>query len=157
MFCPADTSPYPWMKFALQEYGTTGIVGPGSNARIGEYLKTVGLGPDDDTPWCSAFANWCMVQAGIPGTGKGNARSWLQWSEAKISLAAPVWGCVTILWREDPKSYKGHVGFYTGTTGNKIQLLGGNQHNSVSIKESPKSEVLGYRWPSSLPMPYVPG
>lgn len=157
MFCPLDTSPYPWMKFALEEYGTKGIVGPGSNARIGEYLKTVGMSPNDEIPWCSAFANWCMLQAGIPGTGKANARSWLNWKEAKMSLAAPVWGCVAILWRESPQSSKGHVGFYTGNTGTKVQLLGGNQSNSVSIKEFPKDHVIGYRWPASLPVPFGQG
>jgi len=156
MICPTDTAPFPWIKFALQEYGTKGIPGPGSNARVGEYLKVVGLGPDDETPWCSAFANWCMTQAGIPGTKSGLARSWLRWAEASQCLAAPVWGCVAILWRNKPTGPQGHVGFYVGRIGSNVVLLGGNQGNKVSAAEFPESRVLGYRWPARLPLPKSP-
>lgn len=156
MICPADLSPYPWIEYALQEYGTREVPGPGSNARIVEYLRVVGLGPSDETPWCSAFANWCMTQAGISGTGSGLARSWLMWSQANQCLAAPVWGCVTVLWREKRDGIKGHVGFYMGRRASKILLLGGNQGNRVCCSEYPVERVLGYRWPASLPLPESP-
>jgi uncharacterized protein (TIGR02594 family) len=156
MICPADLSPYPWLKYALQEYGTRTIPGPGTNARVGEYLRVVGLGPGDETAWCSAFANWCMNEAGITGTGSGLARSWLGWSEAKECLAMPVWGCVAILWRVRRDGPYGHVAFYVGSIGSKILLLGGNQANRVSCVEFSNDRVIGYRWPSSLPLPSSP-
>ncbi len=156
MICPSDVSPYPWMGYALQEYGTRAIPGPGTDARVAEYLKVVGFGQDDETPWCSAFANWCMKQSRIPGTGSASARSWLMWNQARECLANPVWGCVTILWREKRDGSKGHVAFYVGRVGPKIFLLGGNQGNRVSCAEYPIDRLLGYRWPAGLPLPNYP-
>lgn len=69
---PSDFTPYPWMQFAFQEYGQKEIKGTSDNPRIREYLKAVGIGGihgHDETPWCSAFANWCMTQANIRAPG----------------------------------------------------------------------------------------
>ena len=153
MFCPADFSPYPWLEYAFAEYGVRETAGAGTTANIARYLATVGLaGHSDETAWCSAFVNWCMEQAGIRGTGRANARSWLDWGG--ICLGFPTYGCVTVLWRESPTSWKGHVGFYMGREGSQVVLLGGNQGNAVSIRNYPESRVLGYRWPiSAMPLP----
>jgi uncharacterized protein (TIGR02594 family) len=122
------------------------VPGQGSNPRIDEYLKTVGMAPDDEISWCSAFVNWCIEQAELKGTGKANARSWLDWGEP----CEPQRGAVCVLWREDPKGWKGHVGFYMKHDAKKVQLLGGNQGNSVCNATYPIERVLGYRWPSGL-------
>lgn len=153
MFCPSDFTPYPWMEYAFQEYGVRETRGKGSTTNINAYLATCGLGPSDETSWCSAFVNWCMEQAGIPGTGRGTARSWLTWTEANQSLVSPVWGCVAVLWRESRSSWKGHVGFYQGREGDNLILLGGNQGDAVSIAAYPVDRLLGYRWPSRVPLP----
>jgi uncharacterized protein (TIGR02594 family) len=103
MFCPSDFTPYPWMKFALGEYGICEVDGPGRNSNIVAYLATVGLGDaNDETHWCSALVNWCMQQAGISGSSHCKARSWLTWSS--MCLGTPRYGCVTILWRGSPTS-----------------------------------------------------
>ena len=68
MYTPADFTPFPWMEYALQEYGTREIAGRRSNPRVEEYLRSVGNHGSDETAWCSAFVNWCMEQAGIRGT-----------------------------------------------------------------------------------------
>jgi hypothetical protein len=58
---------------------------PGSNPRIVGYLATCdGLAPaqrgNDDTAWCSAFANWCLVTA----KGKGTNAAWaLDWAAGR--------------------------------------------------------------------------
>jgi uncharacterized protein (TIGR02594 family) len=144
MMTPQNFSPYPWMQYALQEYGVREVAGSGTNPRIAAYLAVVGAGSSDETAWCSAFVNWCMQQAGILGTLKANARSWLKWGNA--CLAQPTYGAVTVLWRGNPNGWQGHVGFYAGSSGNHIVLLGGNQGNAVSLREYKKSRVLGYRW-----------
>jgi uncharacterized protein (TIGR02594 family) len=113
---------------------------------ISDFLRYAGISAaSDQTPWCSAFVNYCMEQAGIRGTRRANARSWLDWGE--MSMGLPEFGCVVVLWRESPSSIKGHVGFYTGFRGDKLLLLGGNQGHAVSVAEYPKSRLLGYRWP----------
>ena len=144
MMTPRDFSPYPWMKFALQEYGQREVSGAGTNPRIATYLAMVGQGPSDETAWCSAFANWCMHQAGLLGTMKANARSWLKWG---TTCGAPRYGAVTILWRGSPNSWQGHVGFFVGLNAHHVILLGGNQHNSVSLSQYSRHRVLGYRSP----------
>ncbi|MEI6709089.1 MAG: TIGR02594 family protein [Methylococcales bacterium] len=152
--CPIDFSPFPWMEYAFEEIGTKEISGTRDNPRIKEYLASVHLGhAHDETPWCSAFANWCMKQADIRGTGKPNARSWLTWGQANACLATPCFGAVTILWRGQRNGWQGHVGFYVGSWQGKISLLGGNQGNKVSIAEFNPNRVLGYRWPASYQLP----
>lgn len=155
MFCPADFSPYPWMEYALAAYGIREIPGQRSNPRIDQFLASVGMGPGDETAWCSGFVNWCMEQAGITGTGRANARSWLTWTGGGMCLAKPTWGCVTVLWRESPTSWKGHVGFAVGKTPDKITLLGGNQGDAVSIQDYDLDRVLEYIWPRGFPMSTV--
>jgi uncharacterized protein (TIGR02594 family) len=116
-----------------------------------EYLKTTGQQTNaDETSWCSAFVNWCMRQAGKPGTNNAAARSWLSYGQA---LGNPRPGCIVVLWRESPSSWKGHVGFFDGwDVGNRIRLLAGNQGGGVDwdevcVTSFPQERVLGYRWP----------
>jgi uncharacterized protein (TIGR02594 family) len=152
MFTPVDFSPYPWMKFALAEVGEAEVPGKGSNPRICEYLAAAGLAADpDETPWCSAFVNWCMGQAKIQGTGRANARSWLNWSDK--CLAAPRYGAVAVLWRERMNGAKGHVAFYVGENQGQLVLLGGNQGNQVKLSNYPRNRLLGYRWPPGYAIP----
>lgn len=157
-----DLAAYPWMRAALQEYGTQRVPGhPDANPRVLEYLKVVGLprkGKDDDESWCSAFANWCMKQVGIRGSMGGLARGWLRWGQV---LPQPVFGAITVLKRgHDPT--KGHVAFYIGQQAGKLLLLGGNQsmrdknvslQSIVSAKEYPADRLLGHRWPVGKPVP----
>lgn len=141
----------PWVAIAHGELGQRDYPGPRYNPRVVEYLNTTGLqGNKDETSWCSAFVNWCMVQARQRGTNNAAARSWLAYGQA---LSSPRPGCVVILWRDSPSSWKGHVGFFDGfDVGNRVRLLAGNQGGGVDWDEVcvalfPQERVLGYRWP----------
>jgi uncharacterized protein (TIGR02594 family) len=142
----------PWVTVARGELGQRDYPGPfHNNPRILEYLKTTGQQTNaDETSWCSAFVNWCMRQAGKPGTNNAAARSWLSYGQA---LGNPRPGCIVVLWRESPSSWKGHVGFFDGwDIGNRIRLLAGNQGGGVDwdevcVTSFPQERVLGYRWP----------
>lgn len=140
-----DSSPEaPWLEIARKELGVKEIEGIHNNERILEYQQTTTLAAkDDETPWCSAFVNWCMKQAGIAGTGSALARSWLKWG---LGLETPRLGCV-VVFRRPPDPNNGHVAFYLRTNGDAVEVLGGNQGNSVSIKEYLNTRVLSYRWP----------
>src|SRR5689334_4192018 len=99
----------PWMEIAKKELGQHEVAGAkNNNPRIMEYLRSVGNYPNDETPWCSSFVHWVMNQAGIKGTGRNTARSWLQWGKP---LASPEYGCITVLTRGE-STWQGHVGFY---------------------------------------------
>jgi uncharacterized protein (TIGR02594 family) len=137
-----------WMEFALGEVGTRESPGIADSPRVVEYLEAVDLSTQlrhDATPWCSAFANWCMKQAGIPGTGSAAARSWLDWGKP---LSTPKRGCIVVLWRKARDTPFGHVGFYMRASGNRVSLLGGNQGDMVSISPYSAARVLSYRWPA---------
>jgi uncharacterized protein (TIGR02594 family) len=137
----------PWLKIALAEQGVRAF-GPGaSNPRIREYHAGTPIeGYDDKASWCSSFVNWSLAKAGIQGTASALARSWLHWGEP---LEVPVVGCVTVLWRDDPSSWKGHVGFFQRIEGDRIYLFGGNQLEEVRVHSYPLATVLAYRWPTN--------
>jgi uncharacterized protein (TIGR02594 family) len=152
LYLPTDFTPFPWMEFALREYGIREISARGRTVNVEAYLRATGLGrSSDETPWCSAFVNWCMLMAGFPGTSQANARSWLDWGG--LSLNFPVYGCVVILWRDSVRSSLGHVGFFIKMQEDNLLLLGGNQRNAVSIQAYPKSRVIGMRWLEGFPIP----
>ncbi len=156
LLLPTDFSPYPWMEYALREYGIKGISARGRTVNVLAYLNTTGVGrSNDETAWCSAFVNWCMLMAGFPGTGKASARSWLDWGG--VSLKFPVYGCVVILWRGARNGPLGHVAFFMGMQDQNLLLLGGNQGNEVSIRSYSKERVIGMRWLAGFPIPNVIG
>lgn len=133
-----------WFDIAKGEIGQKEIPGEADNPRIVQYQQATSLrATDDETPWCASFVNWCLQEAGIAGTNSAAARSFLNWGR---EIKEPVPGCIVVLKRGN-SSWQGHVGFYVGTVGDRINLLGGNQGNSVSIKGYRREDVLGYRLP----------
>lgn len=137
----------PWLIVALDELadGVLEVPGPGSNPRILDYLATVGLSNvGDETPWCAGFVQWCLQQAGRPGTGRAAARSYLRWGR---QTTADV-GAVAVLWRGSPKGWQGHVGFVLDKDAATVTLLGGNQGDRVSVARYPVERVLDYRIPA---------
>jgi len=134
-----------WMPVALDEVGVSEIVGAEDNPRILEYHQATSLkASNDETPWCAAYVNWVLSQVNIEGTDRANARSFTHWG---LPLEEPKYGCIVVLKRGDNK-FNGHVGFYVNSLPNgRIQLLGGNQGNKVSVAAFKKSDVIAYRWP----------
>lgn len=141
------TTALPWLTTAFGELvaGVAEVPGSDSNLRILEYLRATSLGDGggDETPWCSAFVNWCFLINGIPRTRSAAARSWLDWGVK----SKPTLGAVTVLWRREETSPLGHVGFLIGWNGGAVHLLAGNQGNKVSVASFPIGRVLGYRMP----------
>ena len=135
----------PWLEVARGELGVAPFAEGLSNPRITEYhALTNTRGYDDKASWCSSFVNWCLAQVGVMGTGSALARSWLDWGEP---LDQPVPGCIAVLYREHPGSWKGHVGFFLMRDAQHVHLLGGNQLGEVREHSYPLEQVLSYRWP----------
>jgi uncharacterized protein (TIGR02594 family) len=138
---------FAWMPVARGELGVEEIRGSQHSPRIIEYLNSTNLDAGsasaDETPWCSAFVNWCVEQAGYAGTDSAAARSWLQWGKA---LESPRKGCIVVLSRGG-SAWTGHVGFFMGRGNETVQVLGGNQSDRVSVAEYGDSRVLGFREP----------
>ncbi len=161
----------PWYEIALEELAAcVAEQGHMAHPRILEYLATCndleeGEGERDSTPWCSAFVNWCLGQAGIEGTDSGWARSWAEWGEP---VDPPPLGAIAVWARgrtsSDEPVVTGHVSFLVEDLGHSLVVLGGNQSDCVCLKTYPKRgyltdtvdsgtpvrelyELLGYRWP----------
>ena len=104
-----------------------------------------------ETPWCAAFVNAVLKGSGGSGTGKLNARSFMEFG---TSTDSPQTGDVAVFWRGDPNGWQGHVGFYAGEVEKNgqtyVKVVGGNQNDMVSEKLYPKSRLLGYRRPPEV-------
>lgn len=109
--------------------------------------KAAGIKIDPSkTPWCAAFVNAVLGATGQEGTGRLNARSFLNYGTPTQS---PTQGDIVVFSRGN-SSWQGHVGFYVGEDETHIRVLGGNQGNKVSIARYPKSRLLGYRKPPQI-------
>ncbi|MCK5168759.1 MAG: TIGR02594 family protein [Bacteroidales bacterium] len=134
------------LKIAASQLGTKEISGNEDNPQIVKYSEETGITGinNDETPWCSTFINWCAEQAGLPMSGKANARSWI---DVGTTVQDPEPGDIVVFWRESPDSWKGHVGFFLGFNkdATRVFCLGGNQGNAVSILDYDVEKVLAYR------------
>lgn len=141
------SSQAPWMEIAKKELGQTEISGSKNNPRIIEYHKATSLqASDDETAWCSAFANWVMLKSSIKGTDSAAALSWQNWG---MKLDKPQYGCIVVF---DHGGGHGHVTFFDSFNGSNLRCLGGNQSNAVKYSVYSTNEVVAYRWPKDAPL-----
>jgi len=131
----------------VQEVG-----GSVDNPQIMAMLKLDASWPEEDeVPWCSAFANYVCWLCRHPRSKDLRARSWLTVGKGiDFDDAEP--GDIVVLQRgagEQPGpeviDAPGHVGFYAGRVGKLIEVLGGNQSDTVKISRYPRSRLLGIR------------
>ena len=139
-----------WLQIARGEIGTREGRGGANNPRVLEYLRGVGIHGNDTTPWCAAFARWCLDQAGINTQGiTGRAKSFSEASSME-RIDKPTHGCICVFHRP-PRPTSGHVGFFDGMKGGSIRLLGGNQSDAVNIKGYSTNRLVGFYWPAGQP------
>lgn len=153
---------YKWLKIAFGELNTAELPDPKENRRVTQYLKTCELSIDyinensDETPWCSAFANWCIEKSGYQGTNSAWALSWKNWGIPSSKRRGALAVFKRFVTRNGVKETHGHVGFYLGKDSkhpDKIKILGGNQGNPGFVKissypiKSDRYELIGFRKP----------
>ena len=164
-------APYPWIAVAQKELGQHETAGPSENQRIVQYFSTLsdfenlatdpkvkrlareekeqrvkemiaaGEKPRDDLhDWAWGFVEWTLNQAGISGAKSSDPDAWLKWGYA---IDGPKVGAVAIL----KGSENNHIGFVLRVDDQIVDLLAGNQSNSVSIRHVPRSNIADYRMP----------
>lgn len=107
---------------------------------------------DDETPWCASFVGAILAECGVQGTGRLNARSYLDWGrEVSVREAQP--GDIVVFWRGSPDAATGHVAFFDHVEGTEIYVLGGNQGNAVNVSPYPMSRLLSIRRYRQPPVP----
>lgn len=99
------------------------------------------------TAWCAAFVGAHLQRAGHSSGKTLAARGFETYG---VKLDKPRLGCIVVMWRNSPKSWTGHVGFYVKEDATHVYVLGGNQSDAVTVAKFPKSRVLCYRWPRKL-------
>lgn len=142
---PTDKTP-PWLEIAFTQHGVREIPGTPAHPKIVAYHATTTLrATSDEVPWCSSFANWCMISAGYEGTRDARARSWLDWGEP---LSGPRLGCVAVFAAPKRGPKAGHVAFWWMYRGElQAWVYGGNHGNSVGLGSYDQADLLGFRWP----------
>lgn len=133
--------------------GEKEISGGMDNPLILAMLKTDNQWPEhDEVPWCSAFVNFVCKLMRLPRSKDLRARSWLNVGRGIPLSEAEVGFDVVVLQRgsgdqpgPDVIDAPGHVGFYAGIAGNYIEVLGGNQGDTVKVSRYPKSRLLSIR------------
>jgi uncharacterized protein (TIGR02594 family) len=137
---------------AQRYVGIEEVGGSLDNPAILAMLRLDNKWPDgDEVPWCSAFANHIAWLARLPRSKNLRARSWLTVGKGiQLDDAEP--GDIIILKRgtgEQPGpevlDASGHVGFYAGRFGEFIEVLGGNQSDTVKVSRYPTKRLLGVR------------
>lgn len=150
----ADTNLMPpWVVIAATKLGQSEIAGGNDNAFIVECLHRCGLPPEmlhDETPWCGAFAGWCMDEAGIRAPhGRAGASNWGKHPETMMALGRNNFrpGAIAVFHRQGGA----HVAFALAELPQHVVILGGNQGNTVSVQVRPKALLDNYYWPVGTP------
>jgi uncharacterized protein (TIGR02594 family) len=155
--CPKGPTPYAVAQYFLDVsrgvYGKawqpyTGGWPSRWNPVIVQFFNATNSSPTGDiTPWCSAFVNWCFLQAGYgPATTNASSGSFKCFNSVSMP---PKVGDVVVFKRQDPDatpcSGRGHVGFFVRDLGTTVEVLGGNQidaHDGChQISSKPISKV----------------
>lgn len=159
----STNSMVPWIERALTFLGLLEIVGNGSAAGIRAMWKRSGgwianffeTKGGDDIPWCGLYVNDNIAVTLPDEKLPKNPLSALAWLEFGVALPLdkPRFGCIGAKKRKGG----GHVFFVVGADDVYFYALGGNQSNSVNVTKIRRSEVVGLRWPSTVPVPpYMP-
>jgi uncharacterized protein (TIGR02594 family) len=101
-------------------------------------------------PWCARFVNASLQKAGLTGTNSAAARSFENYGKgiwqrgmSKDALADVQPGDIAVFTRKGG----GHVGFVKAIDPSKglLEILGGNQSNSVSVAQRSMKDLLAVR------------
>jgi uncharacterized protein (TIGR02594 family) len=130
---------------AVAEIGTVEW-SKGDNPKVLEYFRDAGHPEvkNDETAWCAAFVGAMLKRAGMAGTDKLTAQSYLKWG-VEVPVSDMKQGDICIV-KRGKEAWQGHVFFVHKHENGKLWGLGGNQSNSVNIQEFPVNEsILGVR------------
>jgi uncharacterized protein (TIGR02594 family) len=141
-----------WLSEGRDLLGLREIKGSAHEPKILALWEDAGLSyiKDDETAWCAAFVGGTLARAGVIGTRKPNARSYMVWGSDVFEggpNGIPL-GAIVVLSRP-PSEWQGHVAYAVGhTRDGNIALLGGNQGDAVSIAKFQPGRVIAARWPT---------
>lgn len=119
---------------------------PNRGPMIDQWLRFVGLEPDDGPPegyaWCAAFLSWCCAKGGRPVVKSASVRKLLMRNgDLEVAIDGAMPGDVMISLMANGK---GHCGFFIKREAGRIHTLDGNTNesgsregNAVAIRSRP--------------------
>lgn len=124
-------------------------LGSNNGPEVKDYLKSAGVGAPNN--WCMAFVYWCVNRAakelGIKNPLYRTAlvlRQWQAMKEAGRLVKKPQAGDIFIM---DFGNGKGHTGFVTGVSGDRIFTIEGNSNdtggrNGIAVVSKPNGRKI---------------
>jgi len=127
------------IRWARSKLGMKETPGTASNPEIDAWFSLTTLPKEywtDSTAWCAVFANAALLLNNIPSLRSALAADYLKLG---AKTTTPKKGDL-VVWAH-------HVAFFLADLGNgRIQVIGGNQGDAVTITTYPKDNaILGYR------------
>lgn len=119
----------PWMPFAIAAIGINEKDNPDTIKQY--HLIGGGVMREASVAWCAAFANWCLIQAGIGGTRSAASRSFASYGVSVGTTGVP-YGAIAVF--GVPNSGLGHVAFVVSDNGTTITCIGGNQSDHTASR-----------------------
>lgn len=126
---------------ALKLYGTVELAGAADSPTIMAWAKETGVRgyTADAVPWCGLFMAVVAKRADKEPPAKPLwALNWALWGQEG---GQPELGDVLVFIRDQG----GHVGLYVGEDQTAYHVLGGNQHNAVTISRITKIRLRACR------------
>lgn len=138
----------PWLQEAILNLGVKEGPGAKNNPTVLKYYADAGFPgiKHDEVAWCAAFVGAMLKRRGFIPSGSLAARSYLTYPQ----LHKPMFGSIGVKKREGGLSYQGHVGFVVAADGATVWMLGGNQHDMVSVAGFKANSFLGFMAPKGF-------
>ena len=151
----------PWIDFAKAELNDWDSnlhneSTPQGRERVIQYFDAIKFKSHGTDPWCAAFVGFCLTKCGAPfntklPAGPASAASWAKWGDVSVPLGQPdvPTGAIVVLSPDSGTSKIGHVGFfsrYFDANTDLVEILGGNQSNTVRLSRFARSKIVGIRW-----------
>lgn len=141
----------PWMAEMNRRAGLHEVR---DNAALTAFLKLGRfLGNPKDLPWCGDAVESCVAKT-LPEEPLPSNPFWAQaWAKFGRDVGSPIVGSIGVIrWTGST----GHVGIVAGVSGDRVNLLGGNQSNAINVSSFPRSKFIAFRWPSTFPVKQYP-
>lgn len=144
----------PWLDLAITKKGLSENT---NNAELKKFLHSDGgsIGDPALIPWCGDFVETCIALTLVSEILPANpylARNWMHFGVP----CEPQLGAIAVFWRGSKNGTNGHVAFVVGKGNGVLYILGGNQANRVSVMAKSTTQLLGTRWPKTVPMSVIP-
>lgn len=152
-FTLAQTEMKEWQDKGLKESAGEGL------QKVIRYFQAVNYDTDKNEPWCGAFVGYCLSECNptFKSTlvkGGATAANWMKWGDTNLrqfDLRDIPKGAIVVT-HPMSEGTSGHVGFAVGkvTGTEKIEVLGGNQSDRITIEHIHKNKIRHIRWHSQL-------